>query len=343
MSEFVVSEEPFKLGLAEKAPSPQEGECFLLCQSGAGPQSSMLINYGVKYSSAEIRHGHYNQKITLSLGEKEFSQSYRVVMEDKDFYFDVTVKMSYALQDARAYFFQGKMEEEDVLHTVRNAIRQQDGKWNAWKDIELQNALENEIEKKLKQYEGVKFRRLEVHATPEEAAAKMRDSNKKKTVGIHVSKNETDEQIARNEQAERVADSEQKLKMKQISDMALMWQNFGNMGSIVDEYLKGNMDGKELYEYLMRARAEKMNMLQTAVSGDMLTQKETMEKLNEIFANNEFLQAAAQNQLPGNDMNKLEEKAGKNADGEEENEEKELEEADQTEEKAQFVDGDYIS
>lgn len=343
MSEFIVSEEPFKLGLVEKAPSPQEGECFLLCQSGAGAQSSMLINYGVKYSSAEIRHGHYNQKITFSLKEKGFNQSYRVVMEDKDFHFNVTVKMSYALQDARAYFFQGRMEEEDVLHTVRNAIRQQDGKWNAWEDIDLQNALENEIEKKLKQYEGVKFRRLEVVAAPEEAAAKMRDSNKKKTVGIHVSKNETDEQIARNEQAERVADSEQKLKIKQISDMALLWQNFGNMGSIVDEYLKGNMDGKELYDYLMRARSEKMSMLQTAVSGDMLTQKETMEKLNEIFANNEFLQAAEHKQLPGKEVDKIEEKSGKDADGREENEKEEIEETDQTEETAQFADGDYIS
>lgn len=343
MSEFIVSEDPFKLKLGEKVPSPQEEECFLLCQSGAGAQGSMLINYGVKYSSAEIRHGHYNQKVTFSLGEKEFSQSYRVVMEDKDFYFDVTVKASYALQDARIYFFQGKMEEEDILHTVRNAIRQQDGKWNAWEDIELQNALENEIEKKLKQYEGVRFRRLEVHATPEEAAAKMRDSDKKKTVRIHVSRNETDEQIARNEQAERVADSEQKLKMKQINDMALMWQNFGNMGSIVDEYLKGNMDGKELYDYLMRARSEKMSMLQTAVSGDMLTQKETMEKLNEIFANNEFLQAEAQKQLPDNDLNKLEKKAGEDAEGENKNEEEEIEEADQTKEPLQFADGDYIS
>jgi len=52
MSEFIIREEGFKLGWAEKVPSPQEGECFLLCQSGAGEQSSMLISYGIKYSSA---------------------------------------------------------------------------------------------------------------------------------------------------------------------------------------------------------------------------------------------------------------------------------------------------
>lgn len=339
MSEFVLNEEPFKLGLVEKVPSPQKEECFLLCQSGAGAQNSMLINHGVRYSSAEIRHGHYNQKITLSLEEKTFSQSYRVSMEDKDFHFDVMVKMAYALQDARIYFFQGKMEEEDISHTVRNAMRQQDEKWKVGEDIKLQNALETEIEKKLEQYKGVRFRRLEVLVTPEEAAEKIRESNKKKTVGIHVSKNETDEQIARNEQAERVADSEQRLKMKQISDMALMWKNFGNMGSIVNEYLKGNMDGKELYNYIMKGQAENISMLKLASEGDMLTQKEIMEKLNEIFANNEFLLAAEQKQLSVKEEKK--EENGKDAGEEEKSGEKIVDEAEHTEKEA--ADGeDYI-
>lgn len=124
MSEFVLNEEAFKLGVMEKVPSPQEGECFLLFQSGAGVQDSMIINYGAKYSSTDVRHKRYNQKITLSLKEKEFNQSYHVVMKDKNFRFDVSVKMSYSLQNVRAYFFQGKMEEEDILHVVRNAVRQ---------------------------------------------------------------------------------------------------------------------------------------------------------------------------------------------------------------------------
>jgi len=341
MSEFILNEEPFKLGLVEKVPSPQEGECFLLCQSGAGVQGSMLINYGVKYSSAEVRHGHYNQKITLSLEEKEFSQNYRVSMKEENLYFDVIVNMSYVLQDVRLYFFQGKMEEEDLSHTVRSAIRQQDKKRDVGEEIMLQNDLIDEIEKKLKQYEGVRFKRLEVLVTPEEAAEEIENSRKKKTVGIQVSKNETDEQIARNAQAERIADSEQRLKMKQIEDMALMWKNFGNMGSVVDEYLKGNMDGKELYDYIMKARSEKMSMLQTAVSGDMLTQKETMEKLNEIFANNEFLQAAEQKQLSVGDANK-EEKNRKEADGEGKSEEEVIDEAVHTDENVSPADGDYI-
>lgn len=172
---------------------------------------------------------------------------------------------------------------------------------------------------------------------------KMRDSNKEKIVKIHVSQNETDEQIARNNQAERILDSEQKLKMKQIGEMALLWKNFGNMSPIVEEYFKGNISGKELYDYLGRDRAEKMSMLQTAVSGDMLTQKETMEKINEIFANNEFLQAADQKQLPSGEVSRLEEKNGEDAGSEKKNEGEKIREAEQAEEKVQFEDGDYIS
>lgn len=344
MSEFIVSEELFKLGWAERVPNPQEGECFLLCQTGEGKQNSMLINYGDKYFSAKIRHRHYNQKITLSLEEKQFSQNYRVIMKNREFHFDVMVKMSYNLENARTYFFQGKMEEGDVSHTVRNAVRQQDRKWDAWEDIELQNVLESEIEKGLKQYRGVRFRRLEIRAIPEEAAAKMRDSNKNTKAEIYVAKKETDEKIARNEQAERIADSEKKLKMKQISDMELMWQNFGNLGSIVNEYLKGNMDGKELYDYIMRARSDRMGVLQVAATGDMLTQREIMEKINEIFANNEFMQATGQKQLCSGDINNVE-----NDYSERKNEEKEIDEEDeigeknQIEKKTSFIDGDYIS
>lgn len=338
MSEFVVSVEAFKLGWMEKAPVPKEGECFLLYQSGAGAQSSFLINYGVKYSSAAIRHGHYNQKATISLRQKVFSQDYRVIMKNENFCFNVVIKISYALQDVRTYFFEGKVEEGDIQKTVRKVIRQQDRKWDVLKDIQLQDALENEIEKHLKRYAGIRFRNLEIAVTPEEAAVKMRESNKKKTVGIHVAQNEMDEQIAKNEQAERLVDSEQRLKMKQISDMALLCQNFGNMGPIVAEYLKGNMDGKELYDYIMRSRAEKLGVLQTVVSGDMLTQEETIEKLNEILSNSDFLQATEYKRLPGREVNKIEESNTGNGRNNKNN----AELTDEEDEKEILGNGDYL-
>lgn len=48
MSEFIVCEEPFKLGWAERAPSHQEGECFLLCQSGTQSRNLIYAILGVE-------------------------------------------------------------------------------------------------------------------------------------------------------------------------------------------------------------------------------------------------------------------------------------------------------
>ena len=67
MSEFIVKEENFKLGLMERVPMPNEGECFLLYQTGGGAGKSIVINSGGRYSSAEVRHGHYDRKVSLSL------------------------------------------------------------------------------------------------------------------------------------------------------------------------------------------------------------------------------------------------------------------------------------
>lgn len=337
MSEFIKDKEPFKLGLLDKVPSPEEGECFLLYQEGAGSANSVLINYGVRYSSTEIRHGRYNQKAIFSLEEKAFNQNYRIMMEDNNFYYDVTIKMSYILQDVKVYFFQGILEEGDIQQAIRSIIRRQDGKWDILGEAKLQSELETEIEKKLKQYEGIRFKQLEVVVRPEADAEKLRESNKSKTVGIHVAKNETDEKIARNEQNERIIESERKLKSKQIEDMALMWKNFGDMGAIVNEYFKGKIDGKELYNYILRARSEKMGMLQTVASNDMMTGNEILNELNKVLSNNEFLQIAESQQLSGEEAGKSEKKEAEDKDTEVPDREEE-----ETNDEDTFSDGDYI-
>ncbi len=225
------------------------------------------------------------------------------------------------------YFFEGQMDESDIQQTLKNVIRGQDGKWDVQQGWEIRNILEDNIEKKLKQYEGVKFKILELTVEPDEDAVKMLQSNREKTVGIHVAVNKTDEQIAINQQKERIADSEQVLTMKQIEDMAYMMKNFGNLGPIVADYLKDGMSGVELYNYIMKAKSDNMAMLNTAVSKDMLTQREAFEKLNAILANNAFIQSEYQ-QLPNKDGGRIEEKR----------EEKETDE----EEMISPVDGDCI-
>ena len=162
---------------------------------------------------------------------------------------------------------------------------------------------------------------------PDEDAVKMLRSNRETTVGIHVAANKTDEQIAMNKQKERIADSEKILTMKQIEDMAYMMKNFGNLGPIVSDYLQNGMSGVELYNYIMKAKTDNMTILNTAVSNDMLTQKEAFEKLKEILNDNAFLQDEI-HQLPNKDSGRIEEK----------NEEKETDEEDM----GSPVDGDCI-
>ncbi|MDE7417946.1 MAG: hypothetical protein K2N44_16860 [Lachnospiraceae bacterium] len=317
MSEFIVQEEAFKLGLMERVPSPYEGECFLLYQTGGGEGNSFVVNSGVKYSSAQVRHGHYNRKVTFSLEEGFFSQDYQIVMADNDFFFHVQITISYTLQDVQKYFFQGQMDESDIQQILKNVIRGQDGKWNVQQGWEIRNILEDSIERKLKQYEGVKFKILELTVEPDEDAIKMIQSNREKTVGIHLATNKTDEKIAINEQNERIADSERTLTKKQIEEMAYMMKNFGNLGPIVSDYLKNGMNGVELYNYIMKAKTDNMAILNTAVSNDMLTQKEAFEKLNDILTNNAFLQSEYQ-QLTSKDGGRIEEKKEEGETGEEE-------------------------
>lgn len=306
MREFVMRDEAFKLGLTEKVPMPEEGECFLLYKMGMGPQESMMIHYGLKYSSAGVRHGHFNKKATLSLKDKNLSENYTVVMLDCDFYFKVRIQMSYALEDVQKYFFQTKIEEDEIRYNIRKTVRKHDGKWDVQQGWQMQNALQDAIENQMKQYEGIRFRLQEVDVTPDESAVKMLQANRDKTVKIHDTKAKTDEKIVENEQAARVVESEQALKLKHIEDLAFMMKNFGNMGPIVDEYIKGNMDGTALYEYIVKAKKDNMNVLNMAVTNDLLTQKEAFERLNEIIENNGFLKG--ERQLPNEEKDATKEK-----------------------------------
>lgn len=299
MSEFIVNEESFKLGVLDRVPVPDDGECFLLYQMGAGKKASFVIYNGIRYSSTEIRHKRCNRKATISLGTKSIIHKQRVVMKDRDFYFDVTVQVSYALQDVAEYFFSEQIEEEDIRQVIRKIIRRHDGEWDIQQSWDAQSNLESELSQGLRKYESLKFRIMDIQVLPDEAAAKMLQSNRNKTVGIHVAKNETDEKIAKNEQTGRILDSESGLKMKKMQEMAVMMKNFGSLGPIVEEYFKGNMSGTDLYNYIMKAKTDDLSMLNTAVSNDWLSQEEAMAKLNEILGENKFFPEGERRQVLG--------------------------------------------
>lgn len=293
MRDFIINEENFSLRLMEKVPEPEVNECFLLYQTSAGVNASMVISNGGKYSSTAVRHGHYNKKVILSLQTLDFNEDYCIVMEDVDFHFNVKVKISYRLRDVQKYFFHGNLNGEEISSTVRESVRKQNRRWNVSQGWELQDKLEELIEKELKQYQGVEFK-LTIEVTPDEEAVKIQESNRNKVVSIHTSNNMTEEQIAQNENKEKIKASEFKYKIEQLKDTAFMMKNFGELGPIMNEYLRDNINGIELYNYIMQSKTDEMNLLRAAMETDVLTQSEALDKLNAILEGRNFTKSEQQ-------------------------------------------------
>lgn len=280
MRDFIINEENFSLSLMEKVPTPRENEIFLLYRTGE--DACMVINNGGKYSSTAIRHRHYNKKVILSLQAQQFKADYRIVMVDVDFYFNVQVRVSYRLQDARKYYFQGQMKDKSVSDVIRECVRRQHKRWNVSQGWELQNDLEKLIGGDLRCFQGVEFD-FTIEITPDEEAIKIQESNRNKAVGIHTSKNMTEEQIAKNTDKEKIAASEFKYKLEKIKDMAYMMQNFGDLGPIVNEYLDNKIDGMQFREYIMKAKKDDIDLLKVVIDTDTLSQKEIIDQVYGIL------------------------------------------------------------
>lgn len=305
MSEFILKCEGFSLGIIEKVPTPDEEECFLLYQSGAGINNSMIINNGIKYSSTKIRHGKYNKKAVISLKPHTIQHTQKMILKDQNFYFNVSIKLSCSLIDVKKFFFSERLDEEEIHGIIRANIKKFDEKWEIKQSLKAQSELEESLIKKFNQYTGIKFKVNEINVTPDKDAAKMVQSNIDTEVEIHINNNETNEKISKNQQAIRLIDSEHELKGKQIQELATMMNNFGIMGPVVDEYLQGNMSGTELYDRIIHAKTNDISMLTTAVAGDMLTDKEIVKKLNEIIADTKYIPVKSEN---GDSNKRIEEK-----------------------------------
>lgn len=331
MSEFILKEEGFRLGMFDKVPEPASGECFLLYQQGAGIHNSMVISAGVKYSNTQVRHGHFNKKAIVSLQEKSFQQHYQVAMKDRDFHFDVSIEIIYLLQDVQEYYFHGKMEDDDIQRAVREAVRVQDGKWDVRESLDMENELCQLIEQKARRFAGIRIRPPKISAVPDEEAVKILNSNRDKTVEMLRYRNEADKEIETNRQGGRIAVSQRELKDRKIEDLANMVQNFGNMAPIMEEYFNGNLNGTQLYEYIARIKRENMEILNEAVKNDMLPDKDVIEKINHILGNDGIIQGDRNQRLEGKKTAEIEAKG----DGERtDREDAELEDS--------FADGDFL-
>lgn len=287
MREFIIREEGFSLKFTEKVPEPNEGECFLLYQEGTGLKKSMVVSRGVKYSSSAVRREHYNRKVTFSLRKQGFTQKFHVVTANTDFSFQVDVSLSCEIQDVQEYYFGEWMEEDTLCQIVKKCMVKQHKRWQIKQGWELQRELDEDIGRALKQFAGLRFR-VVVEVRLDEAAEKILKSDRDSAVDIHLSDNRKNVQIAGNEHRAAIAESESALKMQQIGQIRMLLQNFGTLGPVANEYLEGKIDGKEFYSYIMKARAEEMDMLKVAMEGDLIPTDDIMVKINDILSNRQF-------------------------------------------------------
>ena len=328
MYEFVVKEENFSLKALEKVPKPDEGQCFLLYQKGTGGKESMVISHGVKYSATAVKHKHYNRKVIFLLQRKDFTQNYHVNMKNDNFYYDVNVNISYELKDVQEYFWGNPMEDDALCRIMRECVDRHNGKWHAKQEWELRRDLEDDIERELKHFDGVKFQ-VTVEIRMDESAQKMQESDKDAMVEIHNSNNRKNVQIAANKHKTEIVISETELKMHQIQQIGMLINNFGVLGAVAKAYLDGKREGEEFFNYIMKARTDELNLLNTAVSNDLLTGDEAMKKINDILTNRRFEHLDEQ-QLPGEIRGKL-----RAPDDESDNAEEDLKEA-------SHEDGDFV-
>lgn len=291
MSDFILKQEPFSLKILEHVPTPQIGECFLLYKEGAGKEESIVINSGGKYSSAEIRHRHYNKKVTISLKERDvIVQNLEIAMKDTPFRFRVNVHISCVLQDVKEYFFAERLDEQDIRRILRTVINENSGAWEMRECLKAQNAIEESIERKFGRYSYFRFKIKELKVVPDGDAAKIIESETNAVVTKQTKRKKTEAEIV-------CVEEDYKLQQAKMKSMAANMKQFGILGPVVSEYIDGKLTGTELYNRMMKARVDELSLLKTIMGDDSLTQEQFIERVDQILSGTNYIQSNVKPQL----------------------------------------------
>ncbi len=279
MSELILAEEDFKLGLLDRVPVPNPGECFLLYQEGAGESNSMIISSGGKYSAVGIIHKHYNKKIVISLQSQKVQHKQYVSMNDKGFYFEVTVCITYKIRDVRRYFFGTQVNGDDLTNMIKDILYGEDGKWDIDKWYMFQQVVENELNKVFKRCDGVDIRIDSVKVELDDVLKKMQESDRDTQVKLHVGKNET---IVKQQESE----NQHKIKMQRTKEFQDLTQAFGELAPIVGKYIDGEMDPERFYAYIEEFKEKQKNSIKEAFLDDIISQEEADLGMRKIIGEN---------------------------------------------------------
>jgi len=308
MNEFIISDERFRFGILDKVPIPAHDECILLYREERGENGSLILSEGINVLSSEVRRGKFNRKITLSLSQKPVSHSVKVGIKDMEMYFDVAVKAVYRIANVREFYFRGRADEDKIKQSIKKTVKKYDKKFGLTKGVDLQGELEEEIEESLRQFAGLKFESLQVDVVPDEEARQYIKSDKEKARVMHHSSNETDTKIFLNKQKEREMDSENAIYAKKLQKFMAMTQEYGQMAPLVDGYLEGGMDARELYDYAIKNRGSNIDDLLKVVKEELLTHEEAAERVGNVLDDGRNTNISANQQISSVKEERIEQK-----------------------------------
>lgn len=310
MSEFIISEERFRFGILDKVPVPNHDECILLYREESGDNGSIIISEGMRLLSAQVRRGKFNRKITVSMAKKSISQSVKVEISGMEMYFDVMVQVSYRIANVREFYFRGRVEEDQIKQSIRKAVKKYNNEFGITKSIELEEHAEERVEEGLREFTGLKFESLRVSVSLDEDAKKYIASDKEKARVMHDSENETDTKVFLNKQKEREMDSENAIYAKKLQKFMAMTQEYGKMAPLVDGYIEGGMDGRELYDYIEKNRGRNIDDLLKVVEGELLTHEEAASIIGSILDDGRIANMGANQQIGSVKEERIEQKEG---------------------------------
>ncbi|MCH5265495.1 MAG: hypothetical protein J1F02_06320 [Lachnospiraceae bacterium] len=309
MSKFIKKKESFRYGFLDKVPVPEPNEGILLYRDGNGENGSIFIDAITKPFSADIRRGKFNVKVTFDLSEKQDSQLFKIAMSEGNFYFYVKIKISYTLKNAREYYFKDDAESEGVVRNdIKGIMDEQDGKWKLHEINELEKTLQREFEKLQQTYYCLQFNEIFVEVKPDEEAEKLIKSDKEKSIEIYTAGNKADIEVAKNFHKGRVMESSYTLQMKQLDRMEQLARTFGEVAPVVEEYLDGKIDGRELYKYIDNKKEKDINILARAREEDWLTDQSFNRKLEEIMGHEKFAQVEPERKIEEKNKFQIEKK-----------------------------------
>ncbi len=286
MAEFVIKTEGFRFGIFDKVPTAIPGQSILLYRSRNGINGSVLIDVGNVPMSADVRRGKFDTMVTFSMDERSKRVQDQVLIAGYQCYFNVSVDITYRLANVREYYFTESASSEKKLgQMVKECIYGHDQQFDLHGSIKLKREIERKLENKMHSFSYLAISQISVGVNPDDTARKLVESDLNKMSSLHFDDNDADLEICRNMDRIRIQQSERELKRAKVQQFAELYQEFGDMASVMDEYLDGKISGERLNEMLRKRKREDLKYLKEGLQDDVLkddfVQREYAKKLVE--------------------------------------------------------------